>query len=124
MCIEHPTEKPAIFNPYLRALEKLSLEMHFNGYFAFSFYFLALPCYFLCNHVKDYLKGRRIVSYHYIIDPQSSVLSILLAEGEAFWRVMWGILAPLVILVGLKDEGVSHFTNLHSYWSGLAAYCW
>lgn len=64
------------------------------------------------------------MTYHYIIDPQSSVLSIFQAEGEAFWRVMWGILAPLVISVGLKDEAVSHFTNLRSYRSGLAAQCW
>lgn len=49
------------------------------------------------------------MTYHYIIDPQSLVLFIFPAEGEAFWKVMWGILAPLVILVGLKDERVSHF---------------
>lgn len=122
MCIERPTEKHTIFNPPFKVLEQLSLKMHFKRYFAFTFYFLALSCSFVYSW-KRLFEKQRMVSYHYIIDPQSSVLSIFPVKGEAFWRVMWEILAPLVISVGLKDEAVSHFTNLHSYRSGLAAQC-
>lgn len=57
MCIEHHTEKQGISNPPFSVFKKLPLKKAFERIFCFP---VLLPCppYFLCNHVKDYLKGK------------------------------------------------------------------